>query len=83
MKLSDKACKNSKYNPKGVGNKLADGGGLVLLLKENGKYWRLNYRFLGKQKTLALGVYPQISLAEAREKRNAAKKLLQLQSDLF
>jgi hypothetical protein len=55
MKLSDKACKNSKYNPKGVGNKLADGGGLVLLLKENGKYWRLNYRFLGKQKTLALG----------------------------
>lgn len=81
MKLTDKACKNSKYNPKGTGNKLADGGGLVLLLKENGKYWRLNYRFLGKQKTLALGVYPQISLAEAREKRNAAKKLLDAHQD--
>ena len=57
--------------------KLADAGGLYLLVdKTGGKYWRLKYRFLGKEKTLALGVYPVISLAEAREKRETAKKEL-------
>jgi ribosomal protein S16 len=57
--------------------KLADSGGLYLLVdKTGGKYWRLKYRFLGKEKTLALGVYPTISLADAREKRDAAKKEL-------
>lgn len=57
--------------------KLADAGGLYLLVdKTGGKYWRLKYRYLGKEKTLALGVYPTISLAEAREKREAAKKEL-------
>lgn len=76
MKLSDKKCKNARYSPDGSGNKLSDGGGLVLHLQESGKYWRLSYRFLGKQKTLALGVYPRVSLAEAREKRDNAKKLL-------
>lgn len=76
MKLSDKKCKNARYTPDGSGNKLSDGGGLVLHLQESGKYWRLSYRFLGKQKTLALGVYPRVSLAEAREKRDNAKKLL-------
>jgi hypothetical protein len=56
MKLTNIECKKATYNPSGVGNKLSDGGGLILHIKENGKYWRLNYRFLGIQKTLALGV---------------------------
>ena len=57
--------------------KLSDGGGLYLLVQINGsKYWRLAYRFDGKQKTLALGVYPDVSLAAARDMREAARKLL-------
>ena len=57
--------------------KLADGGGLYLLVHPNAaKYWRLDYRFAGKRKTLALGVYPDISLSDARERREAARKLL-------
>ncbi|MGC2459211.1 MAG: integrase arm-type DNA-binding domain-containing protein [Gallionellaceae bacterium] len=57
--------------------KLSDGGGLFLLVQPNGaKYWRLAYRFAGKQKTLALGVYPEISLLDARERREAARKIL-------
>lgn len=57
-------------------HKLSDGGGLILHVKPQGKYWRLQYRFSGKQKLLALGVYPQVSLAQAREARDQAKKLL-------
>jgi integrase len=57
--------------------KLSDGGGLFLLVQPNAtKLWRLAYRFDGKQKLLALGQYPVISLADARIKRDAAKKLL-------
>lgn len=57
--------------------KLADGGGLYLLVQPNGaKYWRLDYRFAGKRKTLAIGVYPDVSLLEARERRETARKLL-------
>jgi integrase len=57
--------------------KLSDGGGLYLLVHpNNGKYWRVKYRFEGKEKTLSLGTFPEISLAEAREKRDAAKKQL-------
>lgn len=57
--------------------KLADGGGLYLLIHPNGgKYWRLDYRFTGKRKTLALGVYPDLSLSDARERREAARKVL-------
>ena len=57
--------------------KLSDGGGLFLLVQPNAtKLWRLAYRFDGKQKLLALGQYPVISLADARLKRDAAKKLL-------
>lgn len=48
-----------------------------MLVQPNGaKYWRLAYRFAGKQKTLALGVYPDVSLLDARERREAARKLL-------
>ena len=53
--------------------KAADGGGLNF---QNGKYWRMSYRFDGKQKTLALGVYPDISLKAAREARDKARTLL-------
>ena len=57
--------------------KLSDSGGMYLLVKINGKkYWRLDYRFAQKRKTLSIGVYPQISLKEARECRHEAKKLL-------
>jgi len=57
--------------------KLADGGGMYLLLRPDGsRYWRLDYRFDGKRKTLALGVYPEVTLAEARKRRSAAKALL-------
>lgn len=57
--------------------KLTDGGGMHLLVHPNGsKYWRLQYRFAGKQKMLALGVYPEVSLADARARRDEARKLL-------
>lgn len=57
--------------------KMADGGGLYLLVTTNqAKYWRLDYRFNGKRKTLAIGVYPEISLLEARERRVVARKIL-------
>ena len=54
--------------------KMTDGEGMYLLVRTNGrKYWRLDYRFRGKRKTLALGVYPQVSLRDAREKRRQAR----------
>lgn len=57
--------------------KLADGGGMYLLARPDGaRYWRPDYRFDGKRKTLALGVYPQVSLDEARNRREAARALL-------
>ena len=57
--------------------KLADGGGLYLEVHPNGaRYWRLKYRIHGKEKRLALGVYPEVSLADAREGREKARRLL-------
>jgi integrase len=57
--------------------KKADGGGLFILIQPNGKkLWRLSYRFAGKQKTLAMGVYPTIGLAAVRKARDAAKEKL-------
>jgi integrase len=73
MPLTDPACKNVK--PKDKPFKIADEKGMYLLVNPNGsKYFRLKYRFGGKEKTLALGVYPETSLKQAREKRDAAKK---------
>lgn len=75
MKLNDKKCSNSK--PESKPYKMADGGGLYLYVQPDGaKYWRLKYYYLNKEKLLALGVYPLVSLAEAREGREKAKKLL-------
>ena len=57
--------------------KLYDSGGLYLLIHPNGsKYWRLKYRYLGKEKVMAFGVYPSVLLKEARVKRDTAKKTL-------
>jgi integrase len=75
MPLTDVAVRSAK--PGGKPIKLSDGGGLHLLIQRSGsKLWRLAYRFKGKQKTLALGVYPTVTLANAREGRDEAKKLL-------
>lgn len=72
MPLTDPACKKAKPTVKPY--KIADSAGLYLLITAAGKYWRLDYRFNGKRKTLALGVYPDVSLARAREKRDEARK---------
>ena len=61
---------------------MADGGGMYLLVKPNGhKYWRLDYRFRGKRKTLALSVYPDVSLKDARERRRKARLQLEKNQD--
>lgn len=75
MALSDVKCRNARPASKLV--KLSDAGGLQLWIQPTGsRLWRLAYRFGGKQKLLALGSYPLISLAEAREARDTAKRLL-------
>lgn len=75
MKLTHTACKNAPSADKP--RKMADGGGLYLEIMPNGsKYWRLKYRMNGKEKRLAIGVFPQVGLADAREEREKAKKLI-------
>ena len=71
-----------KVKPSSKPKKLSDGGGLFLLLHQSGsKYWRMKYRFMGKEKLLAFGVWPEVSLTEARKKRNEAKQLLKSGKD--
>lgn len=80
MKLSDITVRKSKAESKAY--KLSDGGGMYLEVMPNGsKYWRLKYRFNGKEKKLALGVYPDVSLALARERMHDARKLLATGTD--
>jgi integrase len=80
MKLSDPAVRKAKPEEKPY--KMADGGGMYLEVMPNGsKYWRLKYRFDGKEKRLALGVYPAITLADARGRRDEARKLLAHDTD--
>lgn len=75
MALTNVAIKSAKPGAKPF--KLADSEGLHLLVQPNGaRYWRMNYRFFGKHKTLAFGVWPDISLADARAKRDAARRLI-------
>ena len=74
QKLTALAVKQAKAKDKNYS--LADGGGLYLLVKAQGKYWRYNYRFGGKQKTLAIGVYPDKSLAGARLSHQSAREKL-------
>jgi integrase len=78
--LNDTQIKNAKAKAKEY--KLSDGYGLILLIKTSGaKYWRFNYIFANKQKTISIGVYPQISLKEARQKRDEYKEHLKSRLD--
>lgn len=75
MALTDVAIRNAK--PAGKQLKLFDGHGMFMLVTPAGqKYWRLKFRFAGKEKLLSLGVYPEIGLKEARIRRDDARKLL-------
>jgi hypothetical protein len=75
MSITDTVCRTSKSREKPY--KVSDGGGLYLLVETNGsKLWRHAFRFDGKQKLIALGAYPVVSLADARAGRDANKSLL-------
>ena len=74
MPLTDTFVRTAKADPsKPTGVKHSDGYGLYLHVKEVGKYWRMAYRFAGKQKTLAIGTYPAVTLAQARKRRDEAR----------
>jgi integrase len=78
--LSDAAVRNAK--PKSKPYKMSDGEGLFLLITPaGGKYWRLKYSFGAKEKLLALGVYPEVSLADARDRRAQARRVLAAGND--
>ena len=80
MSLSDAKARNAKPGTKPY--KIADGEGLFLLVMPTGsKYWRLKYFFGKKEKVLALGVYPEITLADARDRRAQARKILAAGND--
>jgi len=74
QKLTATAVNQAKPKPKPYS--LSDGGGMYLLINSTAKYWRYDYRFAGKRKTLALGVYPATSLKQAREKHQRARENL-------
>lgn len=75
MPLTDVAIRQAKAGVKTI--RLADERGLYLEVSPNGgKWWRVKYRFDGKEKRLSLGVYPEVGLKEARDRRDAARKLL-------
>ena len=75
-KLTETAIKNATFDKYGKRKKLADGGGLYLDVQRAGRYWRMKYRYGGKEKLLAIGVYPTVSLKQARAARDEAKRLL-------
>jgi len=73
--LSDARVRNAKPAARPI--KLSDAGGLHLLIQPHGsKLWRLAYRFGGKQRTLALGIYPLVTLEDARQRGHQARRLL-------
>jgi integrase len=76
MPLTDTFVKKTKPTGSPAGDKHRDGGGMYLLVNAGGKYWRMDYRYAEKRKTLALGVYPAVSLLKARQRREAARELL-------
>lgn len=82
MALTDPTCKNAKCPPDKVRLRLADAGGLYLEVMPTGaKLWRWKYRFGGKEKRLALGSYPDVSLSKARLDRDAARLQLKAGND--
>lgn len=75
MPLSASIVRDAKGRDKPY--KVSDSGGLYMFVQPSGqRYWRLAYRWAGKQRTMALGVYPAVSLAEARKERDAVRRLL-------
>ncbi len=74
-KLIDIAIRKAKPTDK-TGNRLADGQGLYLHVTDAGRYWRMGYRLAGQKKVLSIGVYPDVTLAQAREHRREARALL-------
>ncbi|MAB14319.1 Arm DNA-binding domain-containing protein [Parvibaculum sp.] len=73
MPLTDVAVRTAK--PRSKACKLSDGAGLFLLVATKGqRYWRYEYRFGGRRKSFALGVYPDVLLAQAREAHRVARK---------
>lgn len=76
MALTATGIKNLKLTDKPAGDKYRDADGMYLLVTKAGMYWRMDYRHDGKRKTLALGVYPAVSLAKARQRRDEARERL-------
>jgi hypothetical protein len=80
MALTDVTIRSAKPGAKAI--KLADGGGMFLLVTPaGGKLWRLKFRIDGREKLLALGAYPEIGLGEARRRREEARELIALGKD--
>lgn len=80
MALTDTTIRNAKAGPKPI--KLADGGGMFLLITPaGGKLWRLKFRIDGREKLLAMGSYPEVGLGEARRRREEARELIALGKD--
>ena len=81
-KLTELSIKQTR--PRKKQYKIFDGGGMFLLIHPNGsKYWRMNYNFGGKNKLASFGVWPQISLKEARSRRYEAKKKIKAQPEVL
>lgn len=76
MALTDTFIKQVKHTGKPAGDRYADSGNMYLLVKAAGKYWRQDYTYADKRKTLALGTYPEVSLLKARQRRDKARELL-------
>lgn len=76
MALTDTFVRQVKHKGAEIGERYADGGGMYLRVKAAGKYWRLDYRIDGRAKTLALGVYPDVTLVKARQRREKARTQL-------
>ena len=76
MALTNTFVKNVKHTGAASSDKYTDGRAMYLMVNAVGKYWRMNYRFADKRKTLALGVYPDVGLAKARERREKAREQL-------
>src|SRR5450755_1579008 len=75
MALTDTAIRLARLRERAY--KLSDGRGLCLLVQPNGsKWWRYRYRFEGVSKMLSMGIYPDVPLSEARERRDAARRQL-------
>lgn len=80
MPLTNTQLKSAKLHTRNY--KLSDSGGLYALVTPKGaKYWRIKYRFAGKEKLLSLGVYPDVTLSEARRRKEDARRLLSQRID--